>query len=362
MLPAVVDENRLIVSLILPIFNEEPVLPALVERLDTVIRGLRSGENGSVTDVEAIFVNDGSRDRSGDLLAEQARSRPWMRVVSFSRNFGHQIAVTAGMQHARGQAVVILDADLQDPPELLPEMLRLWREGYDVVYAVRTERAGESWFKKATAALFYRLLRRLTAVDIPADTGDFRLMDRKVVDALNQMGEHHRFLRGMAAWVGFRQIGLPYKRDPRAAGQTKYPLRRMLKLAMDAVCSFSHAPLKLATNLGWAIAGLAIFYGIITSVRYFFDNNFQPGWASLIVVLSFLSGVQLITLGLVGEYIGRIYDEVKGRPLYLISERIGFNQEEESSPPAPAKEKPAADGEPGRKPESPAGGAAWPAR
>jgi glycosyltransferase involved in cell wall biosynthesis len=324
---------RPVLSLVFPIFNEEAVLPALMPRLDAVIAGLQSAENGirDVEDVEAIFVNDGSRDHSRDLLMEYARSRPWMRVVAFSRNFGHQIAVTAGMHHARGWAVVLLDADLQDPPELLPEMLRLWREGWEVVYAVRTERAGETWFKRITASVFYRLLRRLTAVDIPADTGDFRLMDRKVVDALGAMGEHHRFLRGMAAWVGFRQIGLPYKRDARFAGETKYPLRKMLKLAMDAVCSFSHAPLKLATNLGWTIAGLALVYGAITVVRYILaPGTFQPGWASLIVVLSLLSGVQLITLGLIGEYIGRIYDEVKGRPLYLVSERIGFEDEPSS--------------------------------
>lgn len=310
-------------SLVFPIFNEEAVLPALFERLDRVVADL-SPTAGSI---EGVFVNDGSRDRSMALLTELARTRSWVRVLSFSRNFGHQIAVSAGMEHARGQAVVIMDADLQDPPELLSEMLRLWREGWEVVYAVRTEREGETAFKKLTATLFYRLLRKLTNVDIPADTGDFRLMDRKVVDALNRMQEHHRFLRGMAAWVGFRQIGLPYKRNARAAGETKYPFRKMFRLAMDAICSFSHAPLRLSTNLGWTIAGLSILYGLITIVRYFLQGRgFQPGWTSLIVVLSFLSGVQLITLGLVGEYIARIYDEVKGRPLYLIAEKIGFEE------------------------------------
>jgi dolichol-phosphate mannosyltransferase len=313
-----------LLTLVFPIFNEEPVIPHLMARLDVVVSDLTV--NGAT--VEAVFVNDGSRDRSQALLAEAARSRSWARVLSFSRNFGHQNAVTAGLEHARGRAVVIMDADLQDPPELLPEMLRLWGEGYEVVYAVRTERVGETAFKKLTASLFYRLLRRLTNVEIPADTGDFRLMDRKVVDALNRMGEHHRFLRGMAAWVGFKQIGLPYKRDARVAGETKYPFRKMFRLAMDAVCSFSHAPLKLATNLGVGIATLSILYGLITIVRYFVSGRtFQPGWASLVVVLSFLSGVQLITLGLIGEYIGRIYDEVKGRPLYLVAERIGFEEQ-----------------------------------
>jgi dolichol-phosphate mannosyltransferase len=210
------------------------------------------------------------------------------------------------------------------------------------VYAVRTERAGETFFKKLTAAAFYRLLRRMTAINIPADTGDFRLMDRKVVDALNRMGEHHRFLRGMAAWVGFKQIGLPYARDARAAGETKYPFTKMFKLAMDAICSFSHAPLRLATNLGWSIALVAIAYGLLVFVRRLLFGIGVPGWASLTVALSLLSAVQLITLGLIGEYIGRIYDEVKGRPLYLVSERLGFPGEARSSA-APATETTGAD-------------------
>jgi glycosyltransferase involved in cell wall biosynthesis len=319
------QEGKACVSLVFPIFNEEAVLPVLLSRLDVVVAELER-DFGTV---EAVFVNDGSRDRSLSMLRDLAKTRSWVKVIAFSRNFGHQIAVTAGMQYAAGDAVILLDADLQDPPELLPEMLRLWRnEGYEVVYGVRTERAGETAFKKLTAAIFYRLLRRLTNVDIPADTGDFRLMDRKVVDSLNRMGEQHRFLRGMAAWVGFRQIGLPYSRDARAAGETKYPLRKMLNLAMDAVSSFSHAPLKLATNLGWTIAGLSILYGLVTMVRYMTSyGTFAPGWASMIVVISLLSGVQLITLGFIGEYIGRIYDEVKGRPLYLVSETIGFTPE-----------------------------------
>jgi dolichol-phosphate mannosyltransferase len=322
--------GRPMLSLIFPVFNEEAALPRLFPRLDRVVEGLVASESDihGFHDVEAIFVDDGSRDASYELLTRYAADRPWMRVLSLSRNFGHQIAVTAGMEHARGRAVALLDADLQDPPELLPAMLQRWREGAEVVYAVRTERAGETWFKKATASLFYRLLRRLTAVDIPADTGDFRLMDRKVVDALNRMGEHHRFLRGMAAWVGFRQVGMPYQREARAAGETKYPLRKMGKLAMDAVCSFSHAPLRLATNLGWGIAAVAIAYAIVVAVRRLFFGVGVPGWASLVVALSFLSGVQLITLGLIGEYIGRIYDEVKGRPLYLVSRRAGFGDDE----------------------------------
>ena len=315
------------ISLVFPIFNEEAAIPFLVDRLDSVVSGLTA----SGDEIEALFVNDGSRDSSFALLSERARSRPWMRLIQLSRNFGHQIAVTAGMQHASGDAVVLLDADLQDPPELLPEMVRLWREEkWDVVYGVRRTRAGETKFKIWSAAIFYRSLRQLTNVDIPADTGDFRLMSRPVVDALNAMGEQHRFLRGMAAWVGFRQYGMPYDRDARIAGETKYPLRKMFKLAMDAVTAFSHAPLKLATNLGVVIAVFSIIYGVFTTVRYVISaGTFQPGWASMIVAVSFLSAVQLITLGMIGEYIGRIFDQVKGRPLYLISETIGFPEDSE---------------------------------
>ncbi len=311
------------ISLVLPIFNEEAVIPLLLARLDGLIPMLPEAS-------EVLFVNDGSRDRSWEILTGAARSRPWMRLLQLSRNFGHQVAVTAGMHHATGDAVILLDADLQDPPELLPEMIRLWEtEGWDVIYGVRRSRAGESKFKLLTAALFYRGLQKLTNVEIPADTGDFRLMDRKVVDALNAMGEQHRFLRGMSAWVGFKQYGLAYDRDARAAGETKYPLRKMVKLAMDAVTAFSHAPLKLATNLGVCVATFSIIYGVFTIVRYILaPGSFEPGWASMIVAVSLLSAVQLITLGLIGEYIGRIYDQVKGRPLYLISEKIGFESTE----------------------------------
>ncbi len=313
-------------SLVFPIFNEEPVIPTLLSRLDGVVADLQK----AVGIVEVICVNDGSKDRSVPMLVEAAQSRPWLRILSLSRNFGHQIAVTAGMEHSRGDAVAIMDADLQDPPELVLEMVKLWRQGWEVVYGKRTSRAGETAFKKFTAAAFYRMLRSLTNVDIPADTGDFRLMDRKVVDALSMMGEQHRFLRGMAAWVGFKQIPIEYERPARAAGETKYPLRKMLRLAVDAVCSFSDAPLKFAMNMGGTIAALSILYGIIVIVRYFLkDPTLQPGWASIIVVVSFLSGVQLITLGLIGEYIGRIYDEVKRRPLYLVGERFGFDSERE---------------------------------
>jgi polyisoprenyl-phosphate glycosyltransferase len=318
-----------LISLVFPIFNEEAVLPVLVARLEALLPTLeKEGDT-----VEVLFVNDGSRDSSLLQLRELAQKHSWARVLSFSRNFGHQIAVTAGMHHATGDAVVLLDADLQDPPELLPEMIRLWRdEGWEVVYGKRRSREGETAFKLLTASLFYKLLHRLTSVAIPENTGDFRLMDRKVVDALNAMGEQHRFLRGMAAWVGFKQYALEYDRPARAAGETKYPFRKMFKLAMDAVTGFSYAPLKLSRDLGAFIALGAIVYGVIQAVRYAIaPRSFEPGWTSIIVVLSLLSGVQLVTLGLIGEYIGRIYDEVKGRPLYLLSEKLGFQDEVQST-------------------------------
>ncbi len=318
-------------SLVFPIFNESKVIPILMGRVDDVVAELSRGATveGSGGDlppltVEVICVNDGSRDDSLAQLAEATQTRPFLRVLDFSRNFGHQAAVTAGMHHATGDAIALLDADLQDPPELLPRMIARWLAGADVVYAVRTKREGETAFKKWTASQFYTLLRRMTSVDIPADTGDFRLMDRCVVDALNRMNESHRFLRGMSAWVGFKQEPIYYERPARAAGETKYPLGKMLRFAMDALTSFSDAPLKLATNIGLVVAALSIIYGIVTVIRVIFSQGtFQPGWASVITVLTFLSGIQLITLGLVGEYIGRIYDEVKHRPLYIIARELG---------------------------------------
>lgn len=328
-----------LLSLVFPIFNESEVIPKLLSRLDVLVAEFTQGkvmdsEGANLPSilVEVLCVNDGSRDDSLMQLAEAAESRPYLRIISFSRNFGHQAAVTAGMHLAKGDAVALLDADLQDPPELLPQMLGHWlRNEADVVYAVRKRREGETFFKRLTAHWFYLFLRRMTSVDIPADTGDFRLMDRRVVEALNRMGESHRFLRGMSAWVGFRQKPIYYDRPARVAGETKYPLRKMVRFAMDALTSFSDAPLKLATNLGILVATLAILYGITTVVRYFFfHEKWQAGWASIITILTLLSGVQLITLGLIGEYIGRIYDEVKGRPLYLIADTINIDMPAET--------------------------------
>jgi dolichol-phosphate mannosyltransferase len=269
---------------------------------------------------ELVLVDDGSSDGSTEKIRELAKKDRHIRPVIFARNFGHQVAITAGWDYARGGAVVIIDADLQDPPEVIPEMIARWEEGYEVVYAVRAEREGESWFKKLTAALFYRVILRITDVKIPVDTGDFRLMDRKVVDVLKSMPERHRFPRGMSAWVGFRQIGVPYKRAARHAGVTKYPFRKMLKLALNAITGFSYFPLQIATYFGFFSAGLAILAIPVVAILRFSGSQFFGGQATTLIAVLFLGGVQLISLGVLGEYLGRIYDEVKGRPLYVVRE------------------------------------------
>jgi dolichol-phosphate mannosyltransferase len=267
---------------------------------------------------ELVLVDDGSTDGSTDMILELAKKDKHIRPVIFARNFGHQIAITAGWDYARGDAVVIIDADLQDPPELILDMAKKWQEGYEVVYAVRAEREGESWFKLWTASLFYRIIYRITDVKIPLDTGDFRLMDRKVVNVLKSMRERHRFPRGMSAWVGFKQVGVEYKRAARVAGETKYPFRKMFRLAINAVTSFSYFPLQVATYIGFisaiiaAIAIPVVIYMRITGSQAFF------GQATTLIAVLFLGGVQLISLGILGEYIGRLYDEAKGRPLYIV--------------------------------------------
>ncbi len=299
-------------SVIAPIFNEAANLPELYRRICEVM-------DQTQEPWELILVDDGSKDGSTDQIRSLGHQDPRVRPVIFARNFGHQIAVTAGLDYSRGQAVAIIDADLQDPPELILEMIAKWREGYQVVYAVRTEREGETWFKKFTASLFYRLIYRITDVKIPLDTGDFRLMDRKVVNVMKGMRERHRFLRGMAAWVGFKQIGLPYKRSARFAGETKYPFRKMFRLALNAVTGFSYFPLQVATYVGFTAAGVAILaIPVVIILRLL--TNAAIGQATTLISVLFLGGVQLISLGILGEYIGRIYDEVKGRPLYITSE------------------------------------------
>lgn len=300
-------------SIVAPIYNELENLPELYRRVKEVMDS--TGETW-----ELVLVDDGSRDGSTDAICELAKKDKRIRPVIFARNFGHQIAITAGWDYARGDAVVIIDADLQDPPELIIEMAKKWKQGYEVVYAVRAEREGESWFKLWTASLFYRLIYRITEVKIPLDTGDFRLMDRKVVKVLKQMRERHRFPRGMSAWVGFKQIGVDYKRVARVAGETKYPFRKMFRLAINAITSFSYFPLQVATFFGFASAGIAIL--AIIPVAYLRITGSQAffGQATTLIAVLFLGGVQLICVGILGEYIGRLYDEAKGRPLYIVRE------------------------------------------
>ena len=300
-------------SIIAPIFNEKDNLPELHRRVSEVMSS--TGEPW-----ELLLVDDGSTDGSSDIIREMAKRDEHVRPVIFARNFGHQVAVTAGLDYSRGGAVVIIDADLQDPPELILEMAKKWKDGNEVVFAVRTEREGESWFKLWTASLFYRIIYRITDVKIPLDTGDFRLMDRKVVNVMNRMRERHRFLRGMSAWVGFKQVGVEYKRAARKAGETKYPFRKMFRLAINAVTGFSYFPLQVATFFGFASASLAIIAIPVVAILRLTNTHFFEGQTTTLVAVLFLGGVQLISLGILGEYIGRLYDEAKGRPLYIVRE------------------------------------------
>jgi len=300
-------------SIVAPIYNEMENLPELYRRVKEVMDTMGKPW-------ELILVDDGSTDGSTEVIRELAKKDEHIRPVIFARNFGHQIAITAGWDYARGDAVVIIDADLQDPPELIHEMAEKWHEGYEVVFAIRAEREGESWFKLWTASLFYRIIYRITDVKIPLDTGDFRLMDRKVVNVLKQMRERHRFPRGMSAWVGFRQVGIEYKRAARIAGETKYPFRKMFRLAINAVTSFSYFPLQVATFFGFASAGIAIVAIPVVAVLRMTGSRFFGGQATTLIAVLFLGGVQLISLGILGEYIGRLYDEAKGRPLYIVRE------------------------------------------
>jgi len=311
-------------SIIVPIYNEEAVIPELYRRITGVMDEI--GESW-----EMVCINDGSRDRSVQMLVELHQADPRVKLVDFSRNFGHQLAITAGLDYAEGQAVVIIDADLQDPPEVIGEMLARWREGYEVVYAVRAERKGESFFKLWTANAFYRLLRSITDVDIPLDAGDFRLMDRKVVLTMRSLRENHRFMRGLSSWVGYKQIGVEYQRAERYAGETKYPLRKMLRLTTDAITSFSYVPLRMATWFGFSLAAISLVGILVTIGLRLSGNSAFYGQASTLVAVLFLGGIQLIFLGILGEYLGRIYDEVKERPLYIVSRAHGFGQDEQEA-------------------------------
>ncbi len=310
--------NRPQISVIAPVYNEIQSLPELVHRVQTVLDQIGMSW-------ELLLVDDGSTDGSTELILRLATENQHIRPVIFARNFGHQLAVTAGLDYSHGNAVIIMDADLQDPPEVIKDLIEKWKEGYEVVYAVRTEREGESWFKLATASLFYRLIYRITDVKIPLDSGDFRLLDRSVVEVLKQMRERHRFLRGMSVWVGFKQTGVPYRRAARFAGKTKYPFRKMFKFAFDAITSFSYLPLQIATYLGFVSAGISILaIPVVVLLRQSGSQAFF-GQATTLIAVLFLGGVQLISLGILGEYIGRIYDEAKGRPLYIV--RYPINQE-----------------------------------
>jgi dolichol-phosphate mannosyltransferase len=306
-------------SIVAPCYNEEGNLYELHRRIKEVMD--QTGEPW-----ELVLINDGSADRTRDLMRELHALDPRVHYIDFARNFGHQVAVTAGMDYAQGEAIILIDADLQDPPELILEMIQKWREGYKVVYAVRSERKGETWFKLFTAKLFYRLIYRITDVNIPMDTGDFRLMDRQVVDTMKQMRERHRFIRGMTSWVGFSQTGVYYVREERFAGETSYPLRKMLKFASDAITSFSYVPLQMATFLGFTVAGLSTLGMLGVILARLFGNQAFFGQATTLVMVLFLGGVQLICLGIIGEYLGRIYDEVKERPLYVVNEAVGFEE------------------------------------
>lgn len=312
-----------LLSVVIPCYNEEEVIGETLKRL----RDFRA----TVTDldVEFIFVDDGSKDRTRELLTAAQQANPEIRVVGFARNFGHQTAVTAGIDAASGDAVVLIDADLQDPPEVISEMIALWRTGYHVVYGTRVDRPGESAFKLVTARAFYRVLNRLSDVPIPLDTGDFRLMDRKVVNVLKGMPERDRFIRGMVSWVGFRQVALPYRRAERFAGESKYPLRKMVRFATDGIMSFSTKPLRLAVTLGLISSFFALLGIINTLVVRLTTEHWVPGWAEIMVAILFLGGVQLLCIGILGEYVGRTYNEIKRRPLYVVQDRLGFPDDQQ---------------------------------
>lgn len=301
------------ISVIVPVHNEEGNLAMLHERLSAVLTGMAVG-------YELLFVNDGSQDRSLVMLRDLAAKDPHVRYIDLSRNFGHQIAVTAGLDHCLGKAVVIIDADLQDPPELIADLYRRHREGFEVVYAKRRQRKGEGFLKKWTAKMFYRILRRLTKIDIPLDTGDFRIMDRKVVNVLKQMPEQNKFLRGQIAWAGFRQTFVEYDRDSRHSGKTSYTYAKMIRFALDGITAFSEAPLRFITMAGFVVSGIAFLLIIYAVLSYFFSAGYQTGWASQMVSFLFIGGIQLIGIGIIGEYLARIGANVRQRPLYIVAE------------------------------------------
>ena len=305
-----------IFSVVVPAFNEEEVIGETYKRLSAVMQGMNEP-------YELVFVNDGSRDNTAMIIAGFCEADKNVRLVNFSRNFGHMPAISAGMDYARGDAVFIIDADLQDPPEIFPKMAEKWREGFHVVYGQREKREGETFFKKLSAKIFYRFLRQMTAVDLPVDTGEFRLIDRKVCDAVNRLPEKNRYIRGLVSWVGFRQTAVPYVRQERFAGQTKYPLRKMIAFAMDAITAFSYKPLKAATSLGFIISIASFVYLAVIFYQRFFTDTTITGWASTMGIILLTQGIVMMILGLMGEYIGRIFEEMKNRPAYIVQEIIG---------------------------------------
>ena len=312
-------ENIKKLSIIIPMYYEEKVVNECYKRLKEMAKKLKG------YDYELIFVNDGSKDNTLNLLEEIAKNNNKVKIISFSRNFGHQAAVTAGLKYTTGDAIVIIDADLQDPPEEIPEMLKLWEQGYEVIYAKRKSRKGESAFKLLTAKMFYNTLDALSDVEIPKDTGDFRLVDRKVVNTINEMPEHNKFLRGLFSWVGYKQIPFEYERQERFAGKTKYPLKKMLKLASDGIISFSTKPLRLVGYVGIFSIILSFIILIYSLVSFAFNlNNLTAGWTSIMVTVTFFAGVQLLSIWIISEYIGRIYDESKNRPQYIIDKKINL--------------------------------------
>jgi dolichol-phosphate mannosyltransferase len=304
------------VSVVAPVYDEEILLPEFYRRVTAALEQL-------AVPFELILVNDGSHDSSGAIMDRLHQADARVKVIHFSRNFGHQIAITAGTDHATGQAVAVIDSDLQDPPEVIIEMYKEWQNGFQVIYGVRAQREGETAFKRMTASMFYRLIRRITNINLPLDTGDFRLMDHRVVKAMSKMREHHRFMRGLSVWVGFKQTGVKYNRDARTAGVTKYPFRKMVRFALDAITSFSYLPLQLATYTGFAIAGVSAVAMVLAIILRLLNSDIFYGQATTLVSVLFLGGIQLIFLGVIGEYLGRIYDEVKRRPLYIVAERRG---------------------------------------
>lgn len=311
--------NKELISVVVPMYYEELVAQECYNRLKEVM------ELNNIN-YEFIFVNDGSKDRTLEILREISKNDERAKVVSFSRNFGHQNAVTAGVFHASGDAIVIIDADLQDPPEVIPQMLQKWKEGFHVVYAKRKERKGETWFKLITAKYFYKFLQSMSEVEIPRDTGDFRLIDRKVAEVFKNMPERNRFIRGMISWVGFKQYALEYERQERFAGETKYPLKKMLKFASDGIIAFSAKPLKIISIIGIlsiVLSFLLLIYSVVVKITGAYST---PGWSSIICAISFFSGVQLLSLGVIGQYIARIYDESKSRPLYIVEETINMDK------------------------------------